>query len=130
VLELIQDFKRNPWTGLGKPEPLKYLKGQWSRKIDPANRLVYQMSGKGDSYQLMSLAVAGTTNSSSHRVTVYPKSLCSQTTRSLSTGGISGAESMLALGGAGRYDMFICQTASPLPRLPIATPFSMTFDTT
>jgi toxin YoeB len=59
VLELIQDFKRNPWTGLGKPEPLKYLKGQWSRKIDPANRLVYQMSGKGDSYQLMVISCRG-----------------------------------------------------------------------
>ena len=45
-------------------------------------------------------------------------------------GGTSIAYSMLALGGSSRYDMSVCHTASPAPRLPIATPFSITFETT
>ena len=33
---------RDPFTGLGKPEPLKYhLPGAWSRRIDDEHRLVY-----------------------------------------------------------------------------------------
>ena len=32
----------NPFTGIGKPEPLKYhLPGTWSRRIDEEHRLVY-----------------------------------------------------------------------------------------
>lgn len=39
---LIEDIKRNPFEGLGKPEPLKEnLSGFWSRRIDEANRVVY-----------------------------------------------------------------------------------------
>lgn len=39
---LIQDTLRDPFTGIGKPEPLKHiLTGAWSRRIDEANRLVY-----------------------------------------------------------------------------------------
>jgi len=39
---LIQDAQRNPFTGIGKPEALKYeLTGYWSRRIDKVNRLVY-----------------------------------------------------------------------------------------
>ena len=39
---LIQDVLRDPFAGLGKPEPLKHiLAGAWSRRIDEANRLVY-----------------------------------------------------------------------------------------
>ena len=39
---LIQDMKRSPFEGLGKPEPLKHdLSGYWSRRIDEANRIVY-----------------------------------------------------------------------------------------
>ena len=45
-------------------------------------------------------------------------------------GGTSSAYSMLALGGSSRYDMSVCHTASPAPRLPMATPFSITLDTT
>ncbi|HNP19616.1 MAG TPA: Txe/YoeB family addiction module toxin [Fulvivirga sp.] len=40
---LIKDIKRNPFDGIGKPEPLKYdLAGYWSRRIDQEHRLVYQ----------------------------------------------------------------------------------------
>jgi toxin YoeB len=39
---LIQDAMRNPFTGIGKPEPLREnLAGFWSRRIDDTNRLVY-----------------------------------------------------------------------------------------
>ena len=39
---LIQDAQRQPFTGLGKPEPLKEnLSGYWSRRIDDTHRLVY-----------------------------------------------------------------------------------------
>ena len=39
---LINDIKRNPFEGIGKPEPLKgNLSGYWSRRIDEINRIVY-----------------------------------------------------------------------------------------
>lgn len=39
---LLDDIKRNKYSGIGNPEPLKYdLSGYWSRRIDEANRLVY-----------------------------------------------------------------------------------------
>ena len=42
---LIKDAERNPYTGLGKPEPLRGdLSGFWSRRIDEKNRLIYRFS--------------------------------------------------------------------------------------
>ena len=42
VNALIQEILRDPFSGTGKPEPLKHiLAGAWSRRIDDANRLVY-----------------------------------------------------------------------------------------
>jgi toxin YoeB len=39
---LIQDIDREPFSGIGKPEPLKHdLTGFWSRRIDEEHRLVY-----------------------------------------------------------------------------------------
>lgn len=39
---LITDVLRDPFAGIGKPEPLKHiLSGAWSRRIDDVNRLVY-----------------------------------------------------------------------------------------
>jgi toxin YoeB len=39
---LIKDIQRNPFEGIGKPEPLKYeFCGFWSRRIDDEHRLVY-----------------------------------------------------------------------------------------
>ena len=44
---LIQDISRNPYTGIGKPEPLKNnLSNWWSRRIDDKNRLVYRVSNE------------------------------------------------------------------------------------
>ena len=39
---LIADMLRDPFAGIGKPEPLRHiLAGAWSRRIDETNRLVY-----------------------------------------------------------------------------------------
>ena len=39
---LVKDIQRNPFDGIGKPEPLKGdLSGLWSRRIDEVNRIVY-----------------------------------------------------------------------------------------
>jgi toxin YoeB len=41
---LIADACQHPFTGLGKPEPLKgSRRGQWSRRIDQKNRLIYRV---------------------------------------------------------------------------------------
>jgi len=46
INQLIRDIQREPLDGIGKPEPLKHdLSGYWSRRIDDANRLVYQVEG-------------------------------------------------------------------------------------
>jgi toxin YoeB len=42
INKLIVDVQRNPFDGIGKPEPLKEnLSGLWSRRIDETNRLIY-----------------------------------------------------------------------------------------
>ena len=44
INELLKDIKRDPFHGIGKPEPLKYdLAGYWSRRIDQEHRLVYKV---------------------------------------------------------------------------------------
>ena len=44
INELIRDTEREPFSGLGKPEPLRgELSGFWSRRIDGYNRLVYRI---------------------------------------------------------------------------------------
>lgn len=41
---LIKDISRNPFEGVGKPEPLKHaLSGYWSRRINDADRIVYKI---------------------------------------------------------------------------------------
>ncbi len=43
---LIKESQRTPFTGTGKPEPLKgALSGFWSRRIDLEHRLVYKVAG-------------------------------------------------------------------------------------
>lgn len=47
IKELIKDIARNPFEGIGKPEPLKYeLFGYWSRRINDEHRLVYEVTDK------------------------------------------------------------------------------------
>lgn len=44
VRALLKDTCEHPFSGLGKPEPLKHhLKGFWSRRIDARNRLIYKV---------------------------------------------------------------------------------------
>ena len=40
---ILTDIMRNPFGGIGKPEPLRYRRGYWSRRIDEANRIVYKI---------------------------------------------------------------------------------------
>ena len=46
INQLIQACLRNPFAGIGKPEPLREsLSGSWSRRIDAVHRLVYRVDG-------------------------------------------------------------------------------------
>lgn len=45
VLDIVQDVLRDPFKGIGKPEPLKYLDSDtWSRRIDLEHRVVYRVT--------------------------------------------------------------------------------------
>ncbi len=45
INDLLKDISRTPYSGLGKPEPLKYkYKGYWSRRINEEHRLIYRFS--------------------------------------------------------------------------------------
>lgn len=44
IVRLIREVQREPFSGVGRPEPLKHdLQGCWSRRIDREHRLVYQV---------------------------------------------------------------------------------------
>jgi len=44
LMELLFDIDRNPFDGIGKPEPLKgNLTGYWSRRINDKHRLIYKV---------------------------------------------------------------------------------------
>jgi toxin YoeB len=45
VLKIVEDVLRDPFQGIGKPEPLKYLgPGVWSRRLTQEHRIVYLVS--------------------------------------------------------------------------------------
>lgn len=47
INQLIKDIARSPFSGIGKPEPLKHkYTGYWSRRIDNEHRLIYKVEGK------------------------------------------------------------------------------------
>jgi len=47
ILDLVDAIMRDPFEGLGKPEPLKYaLAGCWSRRVTQEHRLVYRVAGE------------------------------------------------------------------------------------
>lgn len=51
---LIEECVRRPFKGTGKPEPLKQeLQGYWSRRIDREHRLVYRVTGTGETQMLI-----------------------------------------------------------------------------
>ncbi len=44
---LIKDIQREPFDGIGKPEPLKHaLSGYWSRRINDEHRIVYKIDNE------------------------------------------------------------------------------------
>lgn len=46
INQLIRDIQRDPFSGIGKPEPLRHqLTGLWSRRIDDEHRLIYTVEG-------------------------------------------------------------------------------------
>lgn len=48
IFRLIEDIKKNPFEGIGKPEALKYdFSGYWSRRINREHRLIYKVVGTG-----------------------------------------------------------------------------------
>ena len=50
---LIRECARTPFQGMGKPEPLRGdYKGWWSRRLTLEDRLVYRVSGSGETRQL------------------------------------------------------------------------------
>lgn len=50
---LIKEASRTPFTGIGKPEPLRgAYAGWWSRRINSEHRVVYRVSGQGADKQL------------------------------------------------------------------------------
>ena len=44
INSIIKDIERNPYEGIGKPEPLRFdLAGLWSRRINSEHRLIYKI---------------------------------------------------------------------------------------
>lgn len=53
ILALLGECLRTPFFGTGKPEPLRNeLKGWWSRRITQEHRLVYRVTGSGETQTL------------------------------------------------------------------------------
>jgi toxin YoeB len=53
VNQLIDECRRHPFQGTGKPEPLRQnLKEWWSRRIGREHRIVYRVTGSGDAQAL------------------------------------------------------------------------------
>lgn len=47
IFDLLNDIQREPFAGLGKPEPLKHeLQGYWSRRINDEHRLIYKIENE------------------------------------------------------------------------------------
>lgn len=47
INKLVKGVQREPFTGIGKPEPLKHaLSGYWSRRITDEHRMVYRLDGE------------------------------------------------------------------------------------
>jgi toxin YoeB len=45
IVSLLKDIDRSPFSGIGKPEPLKHdWQGYWSRRINHEHRLVYKVT--------------------------------------------------------------------------------------
>jgi len=46
IVRLVEEVKRDPFSGIGKPEPLKHeFSGYWSRRINEEHRMIYKVAG-------------------------------------------------------------------------------------
>ncbi|HEY3371168.1 MAG TPA: Txe/YoeB family addiction module toxin [Prolixibacteraceae bacterium] len=53
ISALLSDIVKHPFTGIGKPEALKYqLSGSWSRRITLADRLVYSVNFENNTIEI------------------------------------------------------------------------------
>jgi toxin YoeB len=56
IVNLLVDIQRSPFSGIGKPEPLKAnLSGWWARRITGEHRLVYRLVGKRGANQRLEI---------------------------------------------------------------------------
>jgi len=47
IRHLIEDIQKDPFHGIGKPEPLRHnFSGMWSRRINQEHRLIYEITSK------------------------------------------------------------------------------------
>jgi len=60
ITTLIDAIQESPYSGIGKPEPLKYnLSGAWSRRINHEHRLVYEINERNELVILDILSLRG-----------------------------------------------------------------------
>ncbi len=51
ITDLLKDISEHPFTGIGKPEPLRFgLAGKWSRRINHEHRIIYSVDESGRLY--------------------------------------------------------------------------------
>ena len=51
INQIIKDIQRDPFKGIGKPEPLKYdFQGAWSRRIDAEKRIIYMVDDESGAF--------------------------------------------------------------------------------
>lgn len=56
ITALLEDMAEHPFTGIGKPEPLKYsLSGLWSRRINSEHRIIYSVSDNAITIYVLSM---------------------------------------------------------------------------
>jgi toxin YoeB len=56
IKRLLKDMSEHPFTGIGKPERLKYsLSGKWSRRINSKHRIVYIVREKENNIYVLAL---------------------------------------------------------------------------
>ena len=61
IFQLVAGIQRDPFRGVGQPEPLegKTFQGWWSRRINKRDRLIYPVAGKDDDQTLEIWACRG-----------------------------------------------------------------------
>ena len=56
ITALLNDMAAHPFTGIGKPEKLRYdLAGKWSRRINEEHRIVYEVNEEKDEIYILAL---------------------------------------------------------------------------